>query len=176
MLKKFREIINDFDDNIYYFDRADYFKELSALTKIRNILGLRTAFNTIEKLPKLGNSDFAITGVFHKPYVQKYNEIFKGRYKRFALIQANEGSPELLSKAKLWVTDERGQISEINIDPSFYGITYEKSQEGINLDATLELLADPTDDFLKLVRLNAAVYLFVANKVKGVEEGYELLN
>lgn len=162
--------------NIHYFDREQYLKELHKLTRIRNLLGVRTAFNTIEKLPKLGNSEFAITGVFHKPYVQKYNEIFKGRYKRFALIQANEGSPELLSKAKLWLTDESGQISEINIDPSFYGITYEKSQEGIDLDATLTLLADPTDDFLKRVKLNAAVYLFVANKVKDVQKGYELLS
>ena len=45
--------ILSFDDNIYYFDRADYFKELSDLTKIRNILGLRTSFNTIEKLLNL---------------------------------------------------------------------------------------------------------------------------
>jgi anthranilate phosphoribosyltransferase len=138
-------------------------------------LGVRSAFNTIEKLPNLGNSEFAITGVFHKPYVQKYNDIFRGRYKRFALIQANEGSPELLTKAKLWVTDG-DETSEFLIDPSFYGIKYEKLTEGINLDDTLRLLEDPSEDFMKIARLNGAIYLFVANRVKSIEEGFEQLN
>ena len=93
-------------ENVHYFDRINYLKPLHDLTRIRSLLGVRSAFNTIEKLPNLGSSEFAITGVFHKPYVQKYNDIFRGRYKRFALIQANEGSPELLTKAKLWVTEE----------------------------------------------------------------------
>lgn len=162
-------------ENVHYFDRINYLKPLHDLTRIRSLLGVRSAFNTIEKLPNLGNSEFAITGVFHKPYVQKYNDIFRGRYKRFALIQANEGSPELLTKAKLWVTDG-DETSEFLIDPSFYGIKYEKLTEGINLDDTLRLLEDPSEDFMKIARLNGAIYLFVANRVKSIEEGFEQLN
>ncbi len=64
------------ENNVHYFDRKNYLKELHALTEIRMMLGVRSAFNTIEKLPNLGNSKCAITGVFHKPYVQIYNDIF----------------------------------------------------------------------------------------------------
>jgi anthranilate phosphoribosyltransferase len=162
-------------ENIHYFDRINYLKELSALTDVRNLLGVRSAFNTIEKLPNLGNSDFAITGVFHKPYVQKYNDIFKGRYKRFALLQGNEGSPEIFTKAKLWVTDNEG-TQELMVDPAFYGISYDKSTEDITLKDTLEFLADPTENTVRLAKLNAAIYLFVANFANTIEEGFERVN
>lgn len=162
-------------DNVFYFDRINYLKELHELTGLRSILGLRSAFNTIEKLPNLGTSEFAITGVFHKPYVQKYNEIFKGRYRRFALLQGNEGAPELFSKAKLWVT-EGDETKEILVDPGFYGIHYSRTLEGISLSVSLALLADPCSEMVKLARLNGAIYLYVAQKVKSIEEGYEILD
>lgn len=162
-------------ENVHYFDRINYLKPLHDLTRVRLLLGVRTAFNTIEKLPNLGNSEFAVTGVFHKPYIQKYNDIFKGRYKRFALIQANEGSPELLTKAKLWVTDCH-ETTEYFVDPSFYGIKYEKVTEGVSIEDTLRLLEDPSEDFMKIARLNGAIYLFVAKKVKSIDEGFEQLN
>ena len=161
--------------NVHYFDRKNYLKELHNLTRVRSLLGVRTAFNTIEKLPNLGNSEFAITGVFHKPYVQKYNDIFRGRYKRFALLQGNEGSPEIFSKAKLWITE--GEITnEILVDPDFYGINYEKSLEGIKLSDSLTLLTDPNSDITKLARLNGAIYLYVANIANSIEEGFEYLS
>ncbi|RLA81085.1 MAG: glycosyl transferase, partial [Epsilonproteobacteria bacterium] len=69
----------ELDSNVHYFDRANFFKELHQLTDIRMRLGLRTGFSTIEKLPNISNSDYAITGVFHKPYVKKYVEIFSDR-------------------------------------------------------------------------------------------------
>jgi anthranilate phosphoribosyltransferase len=160
--------------NVHYFDRENYLLELHSLTRIRSLLGVRTAFNTIEKLPNLGLAQFAITGVFHKPYVQKYNDIFKDRYARFALIQGNEGSPELFSKAKMWVTENQ-EINEFLIDPAFYGIHYVKTEEGISLEDSLKIIADPSDDFLKLAKLNAAIYLFIAKRVKSIDEGFELV-
>ena len=95
-VKKLYENI-DFDDNIFYFDRADYFKELSDLTKIRNILGLRTAFNTVEKLLNPGTSDYAVNAAFHKPYVSKYNKLFGENYKNLIIVKGNEGTPEIFS-------------------------------------------------------------------------------
>jgi len=45
--------------NAHYFDRADFFKEMSDLTELRMKLGLRSGFNTIEKLPRVANSEYA---------------------------------------------------------------------------------------------------------------------
>jgi len=164
----------DFKSNIYYFDRIDYFKKMYNLTDIRNKLGLRTAFNTIEKLPNISNSKYAITGVFHKPYVDKYIKIFAHRYDRFALIQGNEGTPELFSKGRLWIS-ENNTLSEYIIDPKHYGIEYQKSRDSISYKESLEQLENPSDGFLKLAKLNAAIYLFVTNKAKSIDEAFEQL-
>jgi len=165
----------DLSSNAYYFDRADFFKELHNLTDIRMRLGLRTAFNTIEKLPKVANSEYAITGVFHKPFVQKYVDIMSNRYKRFALIQGNEGTSELFSKGRLWIADGT-DIDEYIIDPAYYGINYTKSWEKITLEESLKQLNNPSDEYLKLATLNAAIYLFVTQNANSIDDAYEMVN
>ena len=165
----------DLPKNTHYFDRADFFKELSELTGIRNRLGLRSGFNTIEKLPHVANSEYGITGVFHKPYVKKYVEIFSDRYKRFALIQGNEGTPELFSKGRLWIS-KGTDLEEFIIDPEYYGINYKKSWDKITLEDSLNQLNNPSDEYMKLARLNAAIFLFVTEKATSIDEAYEQLN
>jgi anthranilate phosphoribosyltransferase len=171
-----KDIINDISSssNLYYFDRKDFCNKLHNLTDIRNKLGLRSAFNTIEKLPYVAKSQYAITGVFHKPYVKKYVEIFSHRYKRFALIQGNEGTPELFSKGRLWIA-ENDNVEEFIVDPHYYGINYQKSWEKITLKESLDQLNNPSDEYLKLAHLNAAVYLFVTNKFPSIDDAFEAL-
>ena len=161
--------------NTHYFDRADFFKELHNLSEIRNRLGLRSGFNTIEKLPHVAKSECAITGVFHKPYVKKYVEIFSERYRRFALIQGNEGTPELFSKGRLWICNG-SEVEESIIDPARYGINYKKSWDAITLEDSLKQLENPSDEYMKLAHLNAAVYLFVTQNATSIDEAYEKLN
>ncbi|MFA6195576.1 MAG: glycosyl transferase [Sulfurimonas sp.] len=165
----------ELNKNIHYFDRADFFNKMHRLTEIRMRLGLRTGFNTIEKLPRIANSEYALTGVFHKPYVKKYVEIFSDRYKRFALVQGNEGTPELFSKGRLWIA-QNGEVEEFIIDPEYFGINYQKSWENITLEESLEQLNNPSNEFLKLATLNAAVFLFITQKASSVAEAYEMLN
>lgn len=165
----------ELSQNLHYFDRADFFKEMHQLTEIRMRLGLRTGLNTIEKLPRLTQSDYAVTGVFHKPYVKKYVEIFADRYKRFALIQGNEGTPELFSKGRLWIA-ENGEVEEFIIDPEHYGIDYQKSWENITLEESLEQLNNPSNEYLKLATLNAALLLFITQKASSVDEAWEMLS
>jgi anthranilate phosphoribosyltransferase len=163
------------EKNIHYFDRVDFFPQLHNLTDIRTKLALRTGFNTIEKLPHIAKSEFAITGVFHKPYVKKYIDIFADRYTRLALIQGNEGTPELFSKGRLWITQDN-KTQEYIINPQDYGITYKKSWDTISLEDSLKQIQEPTLEYEKLARLNASVYLFVANQTKSIEEAYEMLS
>ncbi|MEO1953761.1 MAG: glycosyl transferase [Campylobacterales bacterium] len=163
-----------FDSNIHYFDRSIFFKQMHNLTDVRNKLGLRTAFNTIEKLPHVANSNYAITGVFHKPYVKKYIEIFSDRYKKFALLQGNEGTPELFSKGRLWISAD-DKVDEYIIDPKHYGVDYTKSWESISYEESIAQLENPTKEFLKLAKLNGAIYLFVVNQAKSIDEAFEML-
>jgi len=169
-----KDIVSHIDLNAatHYFDRKEFFNKLHKLTDVRNKLGLRSGFNTIEKLPGVAKSEYAITGVFHKPYVKKYAEIFGERYKKFALIQGNEGTPELFSKGRLWIVQEK-QTQEYIIDPAYYGINYKKSWDAITLEDSLEQLQNPSDEYLKLARLNAAVYLFITENAQDINEAYE---
>lgn len=172
-IKNIHKNIN-FNENIKYFNRADYFPELHKLTEIRNRLGLRSGFNTLEKLPNVAQSEYAITGVHHKPYVKKYMEIFSSRYKKFALIQGNEGSPELFSKGTLWIASN-GHINEQIIDPKHYGINIEKSTEKLSLNESLTLLKNPTNEYVNLAKLNAAIWLFISERYKSIDEAYQSL-
>jgi len=164
----------DLTDNTYYFDREQYFPELYDFSLIREKLGLRSSFNTIEKLLNITQSDTAIIGAFHKPFVEKYIKLFKDRYKKLVIIKGNEGTPEIFSKCAITIV-ENGKVTEIKVDPREYGIDYKKSTERISLEASLALTQNPSTEFLKLAKLNAAVILFLTDKVKSIEEAYTLL-
>ncbi|MCP4971615.1 MAG: glycosyl transferase [Arcobacter sp.] len=164
----------DFGDNVYYFDRAKYFKELSDLTKLRNILGLRTAFNTVEKLLNPAKSEFAINSAFHRPYVEKYFNLFNDRYKNLLIVKGNEGSPEIFKKAKYWICKD-GVIKENIVDPEYFGIKYKKNGKKISLEESLNMIKDPSDDLERLAKLNAAIYLIAAQKATNINEAFEMI-
>ena len=161
-------------DNTYFYDREKYFPELYHFSEIRAKLGLRSSFNTIEKLLNITQSDTAIIGAFHKPFVEKYITLFKDRYKKLVIIKGNEGTPEIFSKCAITIV-ENGEVREIKVDPREFGIDYKKSTQRITLEESLELLENPSEAFLKLAKLNAAVLLFLTDKVESIEEAYELL-
>ena len=163
------------DDNIHYFDRKEYFKELSNLTRVRNALGLRTAFNTLEKLLNPANSKYAISAAFHEPYVKKNNELFASNYENFVVVKGNEGTPEIFSKCRYWI--KRGsKIVETPIEPEYFGITYKKSWDKITLQESLDFLNNPSKELEELAKLNVALLLVTANKAKDIKEGFEMLS
>lgn len=164
----------DFDENIHYFERSSIFKNLHELTALRNRLGLRTAFNTLEKLHHAADSNYAITGLFHKPYLEKYAAIFGDRYARLALLQGNEGSPELFKKSNLYLV-ENGAIKEFSIDPGYYGIKPDVFWEAQAVEDYPLIMQNPSESLTKLAKLNAAILLFVANRASSIDDGYEIL-
>ncbi len=160
--------------NTYYYDRTTYFPELHEFSDIRAKLGLRSSFNTIEKLLNITQSDTAIIGAFHKPFVEKYITLFKDRYKKLIIIKGNEGTPEIFSKCAITIV-ENGKVEEIKVDPKDFGIMYSKSAERISLERSLELTHNPSDELLKLAQLNAAVILFLTGKTQSIEDGFEAI-
>jgi len=161
-------------NNLYYYDRKDIFPQLSNLTQIRNRLGTRTGFNTIERLLNPASSQYAFIGVFHKPFMNKYATMFKDKYKKLIIIKGNEGTSEIFSKAQYWII-ENDNISEYKIDPKDFGINYTKSWDRISLRESLDIINNPSDELIKLVKLNAALILYITQKVKTIDEGYQIL-
>ncbi len=161
--------------NLHFFDRAKIFKPLSRLTEIRNNLGIRTGLNTIERLANPANSAVGITGVFHKPFMQKYQAMFQNRYKKLVIVKGNEGTQEIYSKTLFW-TIQNGKTVEQKVDPAKYGITYRKSWDAITLEESLEMINNPTREFLDIVRLNSALILFCMDKANTIDEAYDILS
>ena len=161
--------------NIFFLDRADYFPALSHLTKIRTHLGLRTGFNAIERLVNPAKSDYAIIGVFHKPFVQKYIDTYHDRYKRLIILKGAEGAPEILGKCSYWLV-EGGQVTEHHVHINDFGIYHDKSYKRISKEQSLEMVHNPSKQHLQLAKLNGALYLYLMEKANSLEEGFAMLD
>ncbi len=161
------------EGNIHFFDRANCFKELHQLSSIRNILGIRSSLNTLEKLLGISQSNTAIIGAFHKPFIDKYIELFKDRYKKLIIVKGNEGTPEIFSKCSI-IMVENGEAKEIKVDPKAFGIDYEKSWRPITLEESLTRTQSPTDELEKLAQFNAGVILFLMAKLNSIEEIFNI--
>jgi len=161
--------------NIHYFDRSEYFPELYRFSKVRTALGLRSSFNTIEKLLGITQSKTAIIGAFHKPFVQKYIELYKDRYEKLIIIKGNEGTPEIFSKCTVTIV-ENGKVEEIKIDPKAYGIDYLKSTQPISLEESLQQTKEPSDNFKALAKFNAAVILFLTEQTDTIDSALRKLS
>ncbi len=171
------QIIQDIDksSNLYYFDRKNIFPQLSNLTQTRMRLGTRTGFNTIERLLNPAFSDIAFTGVFHKPFMEKYVKIFGNRYKKLVITKGNEGTSEIFSKTQYWIV-QNNTTTEYKIDPKYFGIDYKKSWDKIRYDEMVNIINNPTKEFMKLIKLNSAFILNCFNKVLTIEDGYDILS
>ena len=162
------------EENIHFFDRANYFKELSALTELRHKLYMRTVFNTVEKLLNPANSKYAITSAFHKPYVEKYTKLFGSNYENFSVIKGSEGNPEVFKDFKYWQKED-GEIIEKVIKLESLDINYTDEYEKISLEKSIEIINNPSEEIIKLAKLNVAILLYTAKRVDSIEEAYKLL-
>ena len=165
----------DIKEYVHFFNRAEYLKELSDITPLRHELGLRTVFNTVEKLLNPASSEYGVTTAFHKPYVQKYLAIFKEYYKEVLVVKASEGSPEVFKNGKYW-KEVNGEIVEFPFDLKDFGISYDKTYENITLEEALEIVKNPDEEILKLAKFNIALYLVFAQRVDSLEEAWKRLN
>jgi len=161
--------------NVHYYDRSEYFPELYHFSKVRTALGLRSSFNTIEKLLGITQSKTAIIGAFHKPFIQKYIELYKDRYEKLIIVKGNEGTPEIFGKCTVTIV-ENGEVSEIKVDPKEYGIDYLKSTQPISLQDSLAQTRDPSDSLLELAKFNAAVLLYLTSRSPTIEDALNKLS
>ena len=161
-------------DNIHFFDRKEYFQELSNLTDLRKKLFLRSIFNTVEKLLNPASSKYALTSAFHKPYVKKYNLLFKENYENLLVLKGNEGNPEVFSDFKYW-EEENDELIEHKIFLKDFDIYYTTEYENISINENINIINNPSPELYKLAKLNAAILLFTTKRVPSIKEAYDLL-
>lgn len=172
---KYGESLDNFDitaPNLRLHNRRDLLPGISDLTGLRNDIGVRTAFNTIEKLNFL--APVALIGMHHAPYFDLYSSLYAKYYRRLIIVQGHEGTPEILKKTKYKLV-ENGEISTHSIDPEAFGIEPIGAKEEMNLETMHNIIRFPDDNLAKMVRLNAAFLGFSAGKYTTIEEGYACL-
>lgn len=156
---------------------------LAQLRPIRLELGMRTVFNTVEKLLDTGSSPYLLLGVFHNVVFERLAKLLQGLgYPRCLIVQGAEGSEDLYADrpTRVYWVDQEGARKEI-IDPKAYGLNTTNPDPEIKWDAAqqvtvaeqvLQGTADPA--FQSQVWLNTALRLQLAGRVSSMEEGIAL--
>lgn len=167
-LKEFNNIAS----NVVLHDRRDLLPGLSALTTLRNEIGIRTAFNTLEKLNFLATT--ALIGMHHAPYFDLYASLYAKHYERLVIVQGHEGTPEILKKTK-YKRVQNGEVTTHSIDPEEFGIASISAKEEMSLESMQSLMDNPDENLAKMVRLNAAFLGWAAGRFTTIEKGYACL-
>jgi len=170
-LKGMLEIPN----NIHLFDLKKNAKKYEDLTELRLELGLRTIFNTIERLLFSTQSRFGIVGMFHSTYFKKYKALYGKQYERLVIVQGDEGTPEIAKNCRLMVIDNDTISYEAKINLSDLGINYIRNQDKISKDKMAYDLLNPSEEFQKLAKLNTALLLVASKKSDDIIKTYRSL-
>ena len=158
-----------FSSNIHLLDRANFLPELSSLTTIRNELTVRTVFNTIEKLTNPCGSKYAIIGLHHKPYVEKYKKILNTRYERLLIVQGDEGSPEMSKSGSIWIL-EADKLTEQYIDFDKLGIKSVHRKTKMGIKEMEDIIKSPNKEYQAVAKLNAALLLIASKKFDTINQ------
>lgn len=172
---KYGHTLNQFKNiasNVTLHNRFNLIKGLSDLTTLRNDIGIRTAFNTLEKLNFLAPT--ALIGMHHAPYFDLYASLYAKHYARLIIVQGHEGTPEILKKTKYKVV-ENGEITTHYIDPEEFGIESIGAKEKIDLGTMQTLMNNPDENLAKMIRLNAAFLGWASGKYESIEKGFMCL-
>lgn len=158
--------------NVTLHNRYNLLQGLSDLTTLRNDIGIRTAFNTLEKLNFLAPT--ALIGMHHAPYFDLYASVYAKHYQRLLIVQGHEGTPEILKKTKYKLV-QNGEITTHSIDPEEFGIEPISAKEVMDLDAMQALMDNPDENLAKMIRLNAAFLGWASEKYESIEKGFVCL-
>ncbi len=153
---------------------------LSKIRGIREELGLRTVFNTAEKLLRLTESPYMVIGVFHGTVFEKMTHLLTElNIEKALVVQGSEGSEDLPAdkRTRTYIV-EKGLSQLYTIDPEHFGLHAEPVEKNWTKEqqaqSTIEVLQNKAEDGLRnIVLLNSGVRLWTANKAGTIEEGIE---
>ncbi|MEH7012497.1 anthranilate phosphoribosyltransferase [Neobacillus niacini] len=122
---------------IAFASTEEFCNSLGKLRKIRKELGVRTLFNTVEKLLNLANAESLMLGAYHRTAINKIAPIFKGlSYKNVYVVQGMEGSEDLPVHRNSFIfkiTDN--EMESFIVKPEEYGLLIPELDKDIKLSA-----------------------------------------
>ncbi len=182
------------DTGVLYAYADAWCLPLARLRPIREQLGMRTAFNTAEKLIDYAHAPFVALGVYHNTVFERLSALLtRLAYRQAAIIQGIEGSEDLhvdRPTRVLFVQD--GEARLILVDPRQYGMVAAKAPairwtpaEQLRVTESILLGAgsgsgagtgssDDLATFANQLLLNGALRLHLAGRAESIREGIEI--
>lgn len=178
-LSKERSIDIAKQTGILYVPSEQWCPPLAALRPIREELDMRTILNTVEKLMDYAHSPYLIFGVFHNTVFNRMSELLHHLgYRKSLIVQGVEGSEDLhIDRPTRTYLVENGDASLSIIDPELFGLDAVLPEQ---IEWTADKQIQVTEEvlqgrghmaYMNQVLLNAAVRLYIANKVDSIEQG-----
>ena len=155
--------------------------KLARVRDIREQLGLRTVFNSAEKLVRYSDAPYLAFGVFHGTVFEKMAQLVAGLgYKRAIIVQGSEGSEDLPVHKRSRICVVQDGVSELMIiDPEVYQLHSELEEADWTADRQAEtalsvLQGSAPLAYTDMTILNGGVRLWLAGAVGSIEEGLDL--
>lgn len=151
---------------------------LGELRELRKELGLRTVFNTAEKLLRFTEAPFMAVGVFHGTVFEKItNLLIELGITSGIVVQGMEGSEDLsIEKRTRTYVIQNGSSELFIVDPEIYELMVEVPEvewtAQLQAETAMAVLRGEAElPYLNMVLLNSAVRLWVSEKAGSIEEG-----
>lgn len=171
---------------IAFANTEEHCRSLAHLRGIRKELGVRTLFNTVEKLLNLANADSLMMGAYHRTAINKIAPVFKElSFKNVYVVQGIEGSEDLPVHRNSFIykiTDNN--IESSIVKPEEYGLLVQELDKDTKLsaqeqsDITLSILSGEKSQSLKAyynqVLFNTGIRYYLFGAVTDIGEGIEI--
>ncbi len=150
----------------------------------RQEMGVKTIFNLLGPLTNPAGAKRQLIGVYHEKLTGIMAEVLKelGGEKAW-VVHGLDGMDEITLCDKTKVTElDRGRIREFYLDPRDYGFEtvskreLEGGDKNHNTEIILDIIKGKKGPCRDVVVLNAAACLLIADKVRDLKEGVELVS
>ncbi len=187
-LSEASELIQNDAVGLAYVDSSQFAPRLETFNQLRLDYGMRSFFNTIEKLINPFNAGIGIVGVFHEPVMQRVAAAMQAQgYERGIVVHGPEGSTDVLTSRRTALLEfgspKNPAVTEWSIDPHQFGV-WERAVESnsaltseSNAAFTLRLLdTRNTEKLIDLHRqsafLTAALIVYAADKAPSFDQAF----
>ncbi|QGH34316.1 anthranilate phosphoribosyltransferase [Gracilibacillus salitolerans] len=125
------------DSNVAFANTEQYSPSLAKLRSIREEIGVRTLFNTVEKLINISKAKNVMLGAFHRTAINKLEGVFKELdYNHVYIVQGLEGSEDVPVHRNSFVFDwTPNGLNSFIVKPKDYGLEYKEFDKTIKLSA-----------------------------------------
>ncbi|AIQ68887.1 anthranilate phosphoribosyltransferase [Paenibacillus graminis] len=163
---------------VLYVHAEGWCPPLASIRQLREDIGMRTIFNTVEKFIDYACSPYIVFGIYHNTVFDRISRmILKLGYRKGLVVQGSEGSEDLYidrPNRVYYVADGTAQLDII--DPELLGL--ETPVPEMDWTPRLQLSAAEAVlqggghlAFYNQVLLNGAARLHLAGRVNSIEEG-----